>query len=130
VSAFASGAAPATTFNSISSRSFRRNVMMQSISAFFSRHKEPAHSRNPSDATTVVTESPSDDRPKDASAEEKDLGISPVPLAVSQTKDHEKAESSSSTSSPKEAEATPDGKQDPFAGGVEGGVTYRTMRWW
>ena len=82
--------------------------MMESITAYLNRIRKP-DSRKTSDATTVTANSGNTgtEEPKVVSAEDRELGVSPVASLESQT--------------------TP---SDPFAGGVEGGVTYRSLNWW
>ena len=127
VSPSASASTPPTIVNSISSRSWRRNVMMESINAFFNRHKEPVAvptspptpDQQHSEATTVVKET------KDVNTEEKDIGgsgpVSPGPSDRSLLRYR-----STSSLSPNEGGE----ERDPFAGGVDGGVTYQSMKWW
>ena len=104
--------------------------MMESINAFFHRLKQPAPSTNPSqnrnasEATTVVEET------RDISTEEKDIGASPAESEGSSGRVLIHQRSVSSTSSPSEGQPAISEKRDPFAGGIEGGVTYQSLKWW
>lgn len=112
--------------------------MMESINAFFNRRTEPApvtippstSDRHHSEATTVVEE------PKNISTEENDVGVNSLDLEGSSGRSLLSRRfpffrrSTSSPPPPSETDTAINERRDPFAGGVEGGVTYRSMKWW
>ena len=106
--------------------------MMESINAFFNGRKEPPSlttlrsTRNTSDATETTMV----DKTNDISTEEKDIGVNPVIFECSSGKTLLHHRSASSTPAPHTGKATLSEKKNPFAGGVEGGVTYQSMKWW
>jgi hypothetical protein len=134
--------------NSVSSRSWRRNIMTQSIAAFFNRRKEPRAQleTEPQPATATVPDTllfpptlfreryeseatdstavPSVDGSNDP-REKKN-----VENAITAVDSTEASGSQSPQTSDPEKVETYKGKRDPFAGGFEGGVHYKTMKWW
>ena len=119
--------------------------MMESINAFFSRRTEPApvtipssaSDRNHSEATTVVEDATTViEEPKDISTEEDDVGVNSLDVEGSSgrsllSRRFRFFRRSTSSLSPPSDRYTATGEcRDPFEGGVEGGVTYRSMKWW
>lgn len=133
MSAFATTHQPASPVNSISSRSWRRDVMMQSINAFFNKRPKgqsagtPPPTRNLSEwtSTTDNTVAVSTDGANDL--REKQHGNATINATVSNV-DTEGSQPPSPD--PEKTASTYKGKKDPFAGGFEGGVTYKSMKWW
>ena len=98
---------------------------MQSINAFF--HSSKDTTRHPSDASGSTIAEESDEIQIKADDIEKNLSTS-VALSTKKSTD---TGSHSSTSTSQEGETVADDNNvDPFAGGVEGGVTYQSLTWW
>lgn len=102
--------------------------MMQSINAFFNRRAGPQPATTPpptrnsseytartANAIVVSTDGANDRR-------EKKNAITTV--------DSQNDSPQPSSPDPEKEANTYEGKKDPFAGGFEGGVTYKSMNWW
>jgi hypothetical protein len=104
--------------------------MMASLNAFFNEHPRPVvlpdhvWNRNTSDVSesSAQIEETTIARPSDLKVTEK-----AVPLTQATSEASQKTESDLELAKP---DIPAGGKQDPFAGGIEGGVTYQSMEWW
>jgi hypothetical protein len=123
--------------------------MTQSITAFFNRHKEPRAQPQPEPKPTTVPdmlqlppipfrereESETTDRTDSTAVPTVDGSNDPrekkdVDNAITAVDSSQPSGSQSPQTSDPEKVETYKGKRDPFAGGFEGGVHYKTMKWW
>lgn len=105
-------------FGSISSRSFREMVLTQSIMSVFKKDNKNTNTPPESRLTSTTETEHTLNETKIPTAKEEDCGIGP-------------AMTHDTLLSRKEGEFTSyNGKIDPFAGGSEGDVNYKSMKWW
>lgn len=118
---------------SVSSRSFRQQVLTQSLMSFFAFRVgvKTANARQSGASSHNVTTSSSDQN-----ANSTAQGGSATTDLEMQTRKESKSDGSDTTrpsvtgSEPKEALESQRDKHDPFAGSVEGGIEYKSMLWW